>query len=146
LRAVRAAGQQRAGAVAPLSRRPYAAHEGRQPNLTAPPPRLNGTPDLSGVWEIEQTPINELKGAFPPGAFDQVDLPIAHSKYAFNLLWDVKPEHDSSRTEAVPLIKERAEAAFRDLPPTLFSRERAVLVSPPTEQAGPDTAGTCDAL
>src|SRR6185369_7117122 len=27
-----------------------------KPNLTAPAPRLNGKPDLSGLWQVERTP------------------------------------------------------------------------------------------
>ena len=27
-----------------------------KPNLTAPAPRTNGNPDLSGVWEADETP------------------------------------------------------------------------------------------
>jgi hypothetical protein len=50
-------------------------------NLTAPAPRLNGKADLSGLWEIEQTPYSELRRALPPELFDlQIDLATAHSK------------------------------------------------------------------
>jgi hypothetical protein len=34
------------------------ARDGR-PNLSAPAPRLNGKPDLSGLWEAERTPACE---------------------------------------------------------------------------------------
>jgi hypothetical protein len=88
-----------------------------KPNLRAPTPRLNGKPDLSGVWYIVQTPADELKTRLPPAAVDQqVDLPSASSKYIFNLLWD-RPEDDPSRPEALAIMKERAETGFRDLPP-----------------------------
>jgi hypothetical protein len=30
-----------------------------KPNLTAPAPRLNGHPDLSGLWQAERTPERE---------------------------------------------------------------------------------------
>jgi hypothetical protein len=31
-----------------------------RPNLSAPAPRLNGKPDLSGVWQAERTPVSEF--------------------------------------------------------------------------------------
>src|SRR5277367_6724366 len=31
-----------------------------KPNLTAPAPRRNGKPDISGVWQAERTPISEF--------------------------------------------------------------------------------------
>ena len=31
-----------------------------KPNLTAPAPRLNGHPDLSGLWQAERTPEAEF--------------------------------------------------------------------------------------
>src|SRR5271169_1629385 len=60
-----------------------------KPNLTAAAPRLNGKPDLSGLWEADATPRSELDRALPPVFFDlQIDLPRV-SKYVFNLLWDL---------------------------------------------------------
>ena len=32
-----------------------------KPNLSAPAPRLNGKPDLSGIWEAESGPLAEIK-------------------------------------------------------------------------------------
>src|SRR5215472_59531 len=88
-----------------------------RPNLSAPTPRLNGKPDLSGLWEIDQTPYSELRSVLPAEFLDQqVDLPTAHSKYLLNLMWDFKPEEDPSRPEAVALVKARQETAARDLP------------------------------
>ena len=31
-------------------------------NLSAPAPRVNGKPDLSGVWETERTPVEAVPG------------------------------------------------------------------------------------
>ena len=31
-----------------------------KPNLTAPVPRMQGKPDLSGVWQAERTPEREF--------------------------------------------------------------------------------------
>jgi len=87
-----------------------------KPNLTAPAPRMNGKPDLSGVWEADPTPMSELKAALPPDFFElQIDVPHA-SKYVVNLLWGVKPEDDPSRPETAALLKERGENGFKDLP------------------------------
>jgi hypothetical protein len=87
-----------------------------KPNLTAPAPRANGNPDLSGVWELEETPMNELKRAIPPDFFElQVDVPGA-SKYVLNFLWDFKPEDDPSRPETKALVEQRGKNSGKDLP------------------------------
>lgn len=81
-----------------------------KPNLTAPLPRANRNPDLSGVWELDPTPLSELKSALPPDFFDlQIDVPRA-SKYMMNFLWDFKPEDDPSRPEAKALVQQRAQS------------------------------------
>src|SRR2546423_5290730 len=38
-----------------------------RPNLSAPAPRLNGRPDLSGLWQAERTPVNEFVRVLGPG-------------------------------------------------------------------------------
>ena len=79
------------------------------PNLTAPVARSNGNPDLSGVWEIDRTPLSELKPALPPDFFElQIDL-SSFSKYVLNFLWDFKPEDDPSRPETKALFQERLQ-------------------------------------
>src|SRR5438477_6477666 len=88
-----------------------------KPNLSAPAPRMNGKPDLTGVWEIDQTPLSELKGALPPDFFElQIDVP-GLSKYALNLLWDFKPADNPSRPETAALVEQRSKNSLRDLPP-----------------------------
>jgi hypothetical protein len=87
-----------------------------QPNLSAPAPRLNGKPDLSGVWEAEPTAQSKLKAALGAGFFElQIDVPNL-SKYAVNLLWDFKPETDPTRPEAAAILKQRGQNAGKDLP------------------------------
>lgn len=87
-----------------------------KPNLSAPAPRVDGKPDLTGVWEIDATPRSELDRALPPEFFSlQIDVPNL-SKYALNLLWDFKPEDDPSRPEVAALLKERGESSSRDIP------------------------------
>jgi len=83
-----------------------------KPNLTAPAPRLNGKPDLSGLWEADATPRSELNRVLPPGFFDlQIDLPNV-SKYVINLFWDFKPEDDPSRPDTFAFMKEAASAGL----------------------------------
>src|SRR5690242_10419906 len=78
-----------------------------KPNLTAPAPRLNGAPDLSGLWEVDPTPRSELQAGLPRDFFElQIDVPSL-SKYFVNLLWDVKPEDDPSRPEALEFLQHR---------------------------------------
>jgi hypothetical protein len=87
-----------------------------KPNLSAPAPRLNGKPDLTGLWEADPTPMTELKQALPPGFFDlQIDLPNA-SKYLLNLLWGFKPEQDPTKPEAAAILKQRSESNAKEAP------------------------------
>lgn len=73
----------------PDSRTPRA--KGGKPNLKRPCRRTTGNPDLSGVWELDPTPLSELKRRLPPEFFElQIDV-ISASKYVLNLLWDFKP-------------------------------------------------------
>jgi hypothetical protein len=77
-----------------------------KPNLSAPAPRMNDKPDLSGVWEGEPTPHNEVKKVLGEQYYDlQVDVEDV-SKYAFNLFWDLQPEQDLLRPETVVFLKE----------------------------------------
>jgi hypothetical protein len=94
-----------------------------KPNLTAPAPRAGGKPDLSGVWQVEPTPIAELRRIFGPG-FDTFDVPgdgaDLISKYFINLLLDFKPEESPMRPEAERIFLQRREAVMPDthcLPP-----------------------------
>ena len=71
-------------------------------------------PSPFGVWELDPTPLSELKSRLPPEFFElQIDVPNA-SKYLVNLLWDFKPEDDPSRPEAKALVQQRAKT--RDNP------------------------------
>jgi hypothetical protein len=58
-----------------------------KPNLTAPAPRLNGKPDLSGIWQAESAPVAEIQQFLLPGGINGLgeDLP---SKYFFNFFAD----------------------------------------------------------
>jgi hypothetical protein len=84
-----------------------------KPNLTAPAPRAsNGKPDLSGVWHVDPTPMQEQKRLFGP-ALDQTALPGMEpdtiSKYALNILVDFKPEDSPMRPEAAAILRQRSQ-------------------------------------
>jgi hypothetical protein len=80
--------------------------------LSAPAPRINGTPDLTGVWMHEPTAPDELRriyrgspveGEFevlPPGM--NIEL---QNKYGFNLLIDLEPSGTFKPGQPPPTIK-----------------------------------------
>lgn len=62
-----------------------------KPNLTAAAPRINGQPDLSGVWQAQRTPRSEFArvlGNDPSGV--QVDLNDVTKEY-LDVFWGLKP-------------------------------------------------------
>ncbi|HEX4997613.1 MAG TPA: hypothetical protein VFY29_05280 [Terriglobia bacterium] len=71
-------------------------------NLSAPAPRLNGKPDLSGVWHVEPTPMAEwvrMLGPDPdPFAVPGMEL-TSVSKYAANVFADFAPGTEPIRPE-----------------------------------------------
>jgi hypothetical protein len=89
-----------------------------KPNLSAPAPRANGKPDLSGVWQVAPPPPGEnerlfgdLTALLVPG-----DDPREFSKYFLNILADFKPEEAPMRPEAAALFGKRAAAMGKDGP------------------------------
>jgi hypothetical protein len=74
-----------------------------KPNLSAPAPRApNGQPDLSGLWHVEPTPIGEMRqlyGDLVKNA-EATGVPgnLSISKYAANILVDLKPEETPLRS------------------------------------------------
>jgi hypothetical protein len=90
-----------------------------KPNLTAPAPRAsNGKPDLSGVWHVEPTPLEEMKRLFGKD-IDTLQVPGMEidtiSKYAINIFQDLKPEEWPVRPEVADVLKRRGD----DLPEAL---------------------------
>jgi hypothetical protein len=86
-------------------------HDGK-PNLAAPAPRAsNGKPDLSGVWQVEPTPAEEMKRLFGDLSPDSAlgDSSSAFSKYLVNILLDFKPEESPLRPEFADLVRQRAK-------------------------------------
>src|SRR6266849_3949484 len=84
-----------------------------KPNLSAPVPRASGgRPDLSGVWQTEPTPPEEMTRLFPDlGAIVLLgDDPRTFSKYMLNVLADFKPEEAPIRPEAAAVSEARAKS------------------------------------
>src|SRR5438270_11667928 len=69
-----------------------------KPNLSAPTPRLNGKPDLSGIWQAESAPLAEIQQFLLPGGINGLgeDLP---PKYFFNFFADYPAGQEPMRPE-----------------------------------------------
>jgi hypothetical protein len=69
-----------------------------KPNLSAPSPRLNGKPDLSGIWQAESAPVAEIQQFLLPGGINGLgeDLP---TKYFFNFFADYPAGQEPMRPE-----------------------------------------------
>jgi hypothetical protein len=81
-----------------------------RPNLSAPAPRLNGKPDLSGLWEAARTPVSEFVRVLGPGLPEiQPDLNDT-TRHVINVLWDVNPGEQLLRPEAVALTQQRQKS------------------------------------
>ncbi len=89
-----------------------------KPNLSAPAPRVNGKPDLSGIWLVEATPLDELTRLF--GDLGPLSVPgddaRTFSKYIFNILADFKREEEPIQPEAAAVFRQRAPSAGKDFP------------------------------
>src|SRR4029078_3532687 len=76
-----------------------------KPDLTAPAPRLNGKPDISGVWQAERSPGSGyervLGKEFTTLQHDTHDI----TKNFFNVFWGMKPEEEPLRPEAAAIQK-----------------------------------------
>lgn len=79
-----------------------------KPNLTAPAPRMNGKPDLSGVWQAErpaQGELNRVLGStFTTEQVDYYDL----NKYALDVFWGLKPDEEPLKPEGAAIVKKRS--------------------------------------
>jgi hypothetical protein len=82
-----------------------------KPILTAPVRRVHGKPDLSGVWQVEPTPADEMKRLFGDLSADSAlgDNPSAFSKYLVDILVDFKPEDTPLRAEYGELFRQRSK-------------------------------------
>jgi hypothetical protein len=78
-----------------------------RPNLSAPAPRVDRKPDLSGVWQAERTPPEEFARVMGPGLLQlQVDISDI-TKYVLNVFWGLKPEEEPLRPEGVAIFRQR---------------------------------------
>jgi hypothetical protein len=80
-----------------------------KPNLSARTPRINGEPNLSGVWEAERAP----ESAVAEIGRLQIDVNDI-GKYGANLFWDARPEDVPLRPAAIEIMRARRSAE----PPT----------------------------
>src|SRR5262245_20732628 len=86
------------------------AHARRTPESVCTGARLNGKPDLSGLWQAERTPVSEIVRVFGPEAPQiQPDLNDV-TKHVFNVFWDVKPGEEPLRPEAAALTAQRQKS------------------------------------
>ena len=77
-----------------------------KPILTAPAPRLNGKPDLSGVWQADRPKLTRsYTGGTPdPGMqIDQLDVGDVHR----NVFFGMKREEEPLKPEAVAVLSKR---------------------------------------
>ena len=81
-----------------------------RPNLTAPAPRLNGKPDVSGLWQAERTPEREydsvLGNGFTALQVDTHDI----TKYVLNVFWGMKAEEEPLQPEAASILEHRRQS------------------------------------
>ena len=78
-----------------------------KPNLTAPAPRFNGKPDVSGLWQADRTPKSEYEAVLGKAFTDiQPDLHDI-TKNVINVFWGMKPEDEPLRPEAAAIVKQR---------------------------------------
>ena len=80
-----------------------------KPNLTAPAPRMNGKPDLTGLWRAERSPDSEYLSVLGDFIKTQTDLHDI-TKHAVNVFWGLKPEEEPIRPEASSILSHRMES------------------------------------
>ena len=93
-----------------------------KPNLTAAAPRAaNGKPDLSGVWHVQPTSLQEMKRLFGNDV-DTLQVPGMEidtiSKYGVNILQDFKPEEWPVRPAVYEILKRRGLSGSEVMPLT----------------------------
>jgi hypothetical protein len=82
-----------------------------KPNLSAPAPRLNGKPDVSGLWQAERRPGSEYNRILAGFTDIQPDLHDI-TPNVLNVFWGMKPEEEPLRPEAAALVKYRLQHAL----------------------------------
>ena len=92
-----------------------------KPDLAAKAPRVNGKPDLSGIWMPEAAPIEDLLRLNPLSKETDGGQTIgepAPSRYFMNVLWDFKPDEIVMKPAAAALMEARGKTMGRDIPST----------------------------
>jgi hypothetical protein len=87
-----------------------------KPILTAPAPRREGKPDLSGVWQVESSSRKELAPYLLPGGENGLGEDDA-SKYFLNFFSDFPFGQEPFQPPAAALFRERMKSHQK--PPTL---------------------------
>src|ERR1043166_5607350 len=81
-----------------------------KPNFSAPAPRLNGKPDVSGLWQAERRPASEYDSVLGKGftalQFDTHDIP----PNVLTVFGGMKPEEEPLRPEAAAIVKHRMQS------------------------------------
>ncbi|MEP7306308.1 MAG: hypothetical protein ABJA98_12390 [Acidobacteriota bacterium] len=93
-----------------------------RPILTARTQRAsNGKPDLSGVWHVQPTPLEEMKRLFGNDV-DTIQVPGMEvdtiSKYGINIFQDFKPEEAPVRPDVAAILARRGDGRPEPLPLT----------------------------
>ncbi len=76
-------------------------------NMTGPAPRVNGKPDLSGIWQAEAEPRG-------PGLFGLGESP--NSKYFRDILADFKPGEEPLQPAGAEILRRHGQAGANGIP------------------------------
>ena len=80
---------------------------GGKVDLTGPAPRVNGKPDLSGIWQAEAEPRG-------PGLYGLGESP--NSKYFRNILSDFKPSEEPLTPAGAAMLRQHTQAGPSAIP------------------------------
>lgn len=87
-----------------------------KPNLSAPAPRRDGKPDLSGIWLVESSPRKEVERFLLPGGENGLGEEDP-SKYFINFFFDFPLGQEPFQPAAAASFRQRMQSGQK--PPTL---------------------------
>jgi hypothetical protein len=87
-----------------------------KPKLSAPAPRVKGKPDLSGIWEAESAPVEEIQQFLLPEGINGLGEALP-SKYFFNFFADYPTGQEPLQPAARAMYEKSAQSIGK--PPTL---------------------------